>query len=949
MLSSVLPLPAEDVALDGRVRAVPRRARRSAVTDLPPFPSSAMDGYAVRAGRHAGPASDRLARRRRPPRGRALSLPARRPRSRPAASCPTAPTPSSRSSGFGVEGDVVELAERGGAGRQRAPARPGRPCAARRGWRRRHRTRAPRRSARSPPPASRECAVGRRPARCDRHDRKRAPRPGFAARARRDLRVERPHARGAPAGRGRRDRAARDRRRRRDAHRAVLERALEADVVVTSGGVSVGPHDLVRGHARAARRRGACSGGSRCAPASRSRSAGAGRTLVFGLPGNPVASLVGGVAARRAGAPAPAGRGVARGRAVAGAARRARCERNAARDDLLRGVLVREGDALVFTPVDGQESHMIVRASRANAIGRIRRGEGACPRRLDRGRLPALAPRARSGPASTAPSWAAAAAQTRKARVWSHGNGPGRSRARRRRARSADAEVELRGEDDRGRRRRDEAGAEERGRGPSAARLAELRQPEPGEDRRGEEDERVGVRERRRTIAARRGDETGELSGQLLLGRHGPPRQQAHARDEPARGRRRRREGRARRTGQVATSGRSVETRDPARSCAKTPASDATSTAAPTKSQKPSRRRSGRGTRARCGHAPPPEAHVRGRRARRRTGRGARRAGAGATSPGSRGRRGRRNRGSTAAEPRRLVERRERRLGARHRGARYAPARMPAGSSVPAARRPRPARCRSGQRRRRAPRRHACSPYPKRSPSPTSCSRTPGPPRLPARAASRPARSIVRTSEGAGDLPPSAADAYDPRPARAREAVEDDRGDDRRAAGVTGRSGARPRPPYAPASVETNTSVCSGATPAAPARPGRTARASSIRAAVPEALSFAPATSRRVVSMGDDRRSPRSTGRGSTVTRFCSATVPRPGDLLVPAVDASRGARRAPSCSPVPASGRGRRTGVPGHPRRVVAGEVARQPRCRGAVERRAAASTAAAGPAARS
>src|SRR5207248_3031695 len=31
-----------------------------------------------------------------------------------------------------------------------------------------------------------------------------------------------------------------------DAHRRALERALEADLVVTSGGVSVGPHDLVR-------------------------------------------------------------------------------------------------------------------------------------------------------------------------------------------------------------------------------------------------------------------------------------------------------------------------------------------------------------------------------------------------------------------------------------------------------------------------------------------------------------------------------------------------------------------------------------------------------------------------------------------------------------------------------------------------------------------------------
>src|SRR5204862_3521198 len=31
-----------------------------------------------------------------------------------------------------------------------------------------------------------------------------------------------------------------------EAHRAALECALEADLVVTSGGVSVGPHDLVR-------------------------------------------------------------------------------------------------------------------------------------------------------------------------------------------------------------------------------------------------------------------------------------------------------------------------------------------------------------------------------------------------------------------------------------------------------------------------------------------------------------------------------------------------------------------------------------------------------------------------------------------------------------------------------------------------------------------------------
>ena len=32
-----------------------------------------------------------------------------------------------------------------------------------------------------------------------------------------------------------------------EAHRAALTRALEHDVVITSGGVSVGDHDLVRG------------------------------------------------------------------------------------------------------------------------------------------------------------------------------------------------------------------------------------------------------------------------------------------------------------------------------------------------------------------------------------------------------------------------------------------------------------------------------------------------------------------------------------------------------------------------------------------------------------------------------------------------------------------------------------------------------------------------------
>src|SRR5205814_4293331 len=75
------------------------------------------------------------------------------------------------------------------------------------------------------------------------------------------------------------------------AHREALERGLRADVLVTSGGVSVGPHDLVRGLLRELGVREVFWGvavkpGKPVAFGVRER------TLVFGLPGNPVSSLV---------------------------------------------------------------------------------------------------------------------------------------------------------------------------------------------------------------------------------------------------------------------------------------------------------------------------------------------------------------------------------------------------------------------------------------------------------------------------------------------------------------------------------------------------------------------------------------------------------------------------------------------------------------------------------
>ena len=153
-------------------------------------------------------------------------------------------------------------------------------------------------------------------------------------------------------------------------HREALERALEADVVVTSGGVSVGPHDLVRRVAldlevdevfwRVAVKPGKpVSFGTR------------GRTLLFGLPGNPVSTLVGFELFVR-----PALRALEGERDPGPRFERDRLaravRRNEARDELVRAR--RTADGLV--PLSGQDSHMIVRAAEADALVLVRRGAG---------------------------------------------------------------------------------------------------------------------------------------------------------------------------------------------------------------------------------------------------------------------------------------------------------------------------------------------------------------------------------------------------------------------------------------------------------------------------------------------------------------------------------------------------------------------------------------------
>jgi molybdopterin molybdotransferase len=160
-------------------------------------------------------------------------------------------------------------------------------------------------------------------------------------------------------------------------HRAAITRGLEADVLVTSGGVSVGPHDLVRGTI-------AELGGQEVfwgvamRPGKPLSFSTRGDTLAFGLPGNPVSSYVGTVLfvlpAIRAlqGVREPAPRFAA---GVLGAS----VERRPRRDDFQRARLELSDGTATLHPLEGQESHMIVRAAAADALVHIPRGDGELP------------------------------------------------------------------------------------------------------------------------------------------------------------------------------------------------------------------------------------------------------------------------------------------------------------------------------------------------------------------------------------------------------------------------------------------------------------------------------------------------------------------------------------------------------------------------------------------
>ncbi|HZT91899.1 MAG TPA: gephyrin-like molybdotransferase Glp [Gaiellaceae bacterium] len=369
VLGRVRPLPAEDVPVAGAAGRVLAEDARAQV-DLPPFDSSAMDGYAVRAADTPG----------------RLRLVGHAAAGRPFASAVEPGTCVEISTGAvvpdGADAVVpVEQAVVHGGEVELGEAAAGAHVRKRGGDVRRGAVVVPAGTRLGPPQLGALAAAGAAAVRCARRPllalvatgtELRQPgeqlRPGEIYESNSVLISAQAASAGArvevlePVA----DDSART--------RAVLERALDADVVVTTGGVSVGPHDLVRATladlgAEEVLWRVAMRPGKPVAFAVR------GSTLVFGLPGNPVSALVGFelfvrpalLALQGARDPAPPYRTGVLGAAVV-------C--NAARESLVRArTSVADGD-VVLEPLGRQESHMIVGAAEADALVRVERGDG---------------------------------------------------------------------------------------------------------------------------------------------------------------------------------------------------------------------------------------------------------------------------------------------------------------------------------------------------------------------------------------------------------------------------------------------------------------------------------------------------------------------------------------------------------------------------------------------
>src|SRR5471030_2251973 len=369
VLERVRPLEAEDVPIavaSGRVLAEDAHA----AVDLPPFDSSAMDGFAVRAadtpGRLAVVGQSAAGR----PAARAIAAGEAIAISTgavvPAGADAIVPVERSISAGGTVEVEGVAEGEnrrpRGGDVRVGDPVVL---AGTRLG----------------PPQIGALAAVGAAIVRCARRPRVavlatgtelRAPgeelRPGEIYEANTLLLCAQLASAGAEVAVL--DAVADD----EGATRAALEAGLDADVLITSGGVSVGTHDLVRGAladlgAEEVFWRVAVRPGKPVAFATR------GSTLVFGLPGNPVSALVAFelfvrpavLALQGARDPGPAYLPGRLGSPL---------RRNDARDELVRARTRNDEGNVTLDPLSGQESHMIVRAAAADALVLVPHGTG---------------------------------------------------------------------------------------------------------------------------------------------------------------------------------------------------------------------------------------------------------------------------------------------------------------------------------------------------------------------------------------------------------------------------------------------------------------------------------------------------------------------------------------------------------------------------------------------
>jgi molybdopterin molybdotransferase len=158
------------------------------------------------------------------------------------------------------------------------------------------------------------------------------------------------------------------------AHRRALESALDGDLVLSSGGVSVGPHDLIRA---VATKLGVDEVFWRVAvkPGKPLWFGVRDRALVLALPGNPVSSLVGFelfvrpalLALQGASDPGPE---------FAVGVLAQRVKQNRARDEFVRARRLLAAETVELEPLEGQESHMIARAALADSLVHVPRGEG---------------------------------------------------------------------------------------------------------------------------------------------------------------------------------------------------------------------------------------------------------------------------------------------------------------------------------------------------------------------------------------------------------------------------------------------------------------------------------------------------------------------------------------------------------------------------------------------